>query len=102
MFLAKRMITQLNICSPTEGFIKTELEIYCSTNLFKLCKKTHIKSNTDNWHLLVTSSNSVQIIIDPHTINNSTEETLIGVRIKSEVLPKSNSSTLLKKVIQEL
>ena len=50
---------------------KIELEISW-TNLFKWFRENHVKSNSDKYHLLVTSRNLLQTNIEGH-ICDSTE-----------------------------
>ena len=65
------------------------------TNLFRLFRENHIKSNSDKYHL-VTSRNLLQFNIEGH-ICNSTEVKLVGVKIDSQLLLDFHVSTFWKK-----
>ena len=66
-------INTLYFISPTEDWIKTELEIW-NIILFTWFRENHMKSTTGKCHLLMISRSPVRINIEGHAINKSTEK----------------------------
>ena len=78
-----QMITQRILV--TSDSVKTEFEL-CCTSLFKGFR--------------VTSCNPVRINMEGHTIYNSTEKELLGVKIDPQLLSESHVSILCKKLVK--
>ena len=62
--------------------VKLEL---ITNNLLEWFKNNHMKTNTDNCHLLVTRDTDVTVKIGEFDVTNSREEKLLGVKIDSKL-----------------
>ena len=63
-------------------------------------RENPIKDNSDKCHLLVISDKSCTAKIEGFSINNSTEEKLLGVKFDSNLSFENNVTSLCKKTSQ--
>ena len=74
-----------------------------STNsLLNWFRKNHMKANVDKCHLLVSSDEVCAAKIEDFTIENSTEEKLLGVKFDSNLSFEGHVTSLCKKASQKL
>ena len=66
--------------------VKLEL---ITNNLLEWFKNNHMKTNTDNCHLLVTRDTDVTVKIGEFDVHNSREEKLLGVKTCQAFFRKS-------------
>ena len=63
--------------------VKLESSIH---DLFRWFKENHMKANSDQCHLLVTTNALTSVNINGLQITNNTEEKLLGIKINSKLL----------------
>ena len=73
-----------------------------SSSLLNWFRQNHMKANADKCHLLVSSNENCTAKIDDFSINNSTEEKLLGVRFDSNLSFENHVTSLCKKASQKL
>ena len=74
-----------------------------STNsLLNWFRQNHMKANADKCHLLVSSDEVCTAKIEDFTIENSTEEKLLGVKFDSNLSFEGHVTCLCKKASQKL
>ena len=74
-----------------------------STNsLLNWFRENYMKANADKCHLLVSSNESCTAKIEHFSINNSTEEKLLGVKVDSNLSFENHVTSLCKKASQKL
>ena len=79
--------------------VKLEL---ITNNLLEWFKNNHMKTNTDNCHLLVTRDTDVTVKIGEFDVHNSREEKLLGVKTDAKLSFENHVSFLCKKASQKL
>ena len=83
----------------TVKLVKLEL---ITNNLLEWFKNNHMKTNTDNCHLLVTRDTDVTAKIGEFDVQNSREEKLLDVKTDAKLSFENHVSFLCEKASQKL
>ena len=73
-----------------------------ANSLLTWFRENHIKANADKCHLLVSYDERCTAKIEDFSINNSTEEKLLGIKFDSNLSFKCHVTSLCKKASQKL